>query len=190
MKKMAKKQKRYFCDSLNMFFEMHGGFVKWIVFILCIISCITTYKVISTKYAYQLEAYSEEDLIYLSEVANNIWDKENKTLSLYKIPKDVNASFNETYNGKLSITLTRDKEYLFAKWPTVYIEVSEDFKSLTQTPLSKENFVKATKLSMLILSVGIGFFLVCVMFLLIFIILFVMFIVSIINKNIAKKKIA
>ena len=188
MKEMAKKEKRYFCDWIDEFLERNGALIKWIIIILCIVSCIVAYKVISTKYAYQLESYSEDDYGYLSEVAESFWDEENKSLSLTVIPEDVNIGFDKSYNQGLEIILTKDSDYFFAKWPTVYVEISKDFDNYTITPLSRENFLRNTKTTMFITSILIGTISIVGLYVIILLIIITIFIVSSIHKKIAKKK--
>lgn len=188
MKEKAKKEKRYLCDKISKFLKLHSRLIRWSIFILCILSCIITYKVISTKYAYQLEAYSEEDYKYLSEVAESFWDEDNKTLSLAKKPKDVNLSFDQSYNSGLNITLTKDSDYFFARWPTVYVEISKDFDKYTIRTLTKEGFLLSTKMTMIIISILLGLGFVIVLYLIIGLIGFVTYIISLIHKKIVKRK--
>ena len=188
MKEKAKKEKRYLCDRLSKFLKLHSRLIRWTIIILCILSCIIAYKVITTKYAYQLDLYSEDDYQYLSEVAESFWDEDNKTLSLVKKPKDVNVSFDESYNSELKIILTKDSDYFFASWPTVYVEISKDFDKYTIRPLTKEGFLLRTKITMIIISIFLGLGFVIVLYLIIGLIGFMTYIISLIHKKIIKRK--
>ena len=188
MKEKAKKEKRYLCDKISKFLKLHARLIRWILIILIILSCSITYKVISTKYAYQLDAYSEDDYQYLSKVAESFWDEDNKTLSLTKKPKDVHLSFDQSLNSGLKITLNKDSDYFFASWPTVYIEISNDFNKYTIRPLTKEGFLLRTKTTMIISSIFLGLWFVIILYLIIGLIGFAIYVVSLIHKKIVKRK--
>ena len=188
MKEQGKKEKRYFCDWISMFLEVWSVFIRFAVIILLIVSCFISAIVIDAKYGYQLEVYSEEDHKYLSEIAESFWDKDNKSLSLAKIPEDVNVTFNESINNGLNITLTKDIGYFFAKWPTVYIEISEDFNNYTITPLSKEGFLRNTKFTMIVTSILLGLVFIIILYVTIVLIGSVIYLISLIHKKLINKK--
>ena len=175
------KERRYFCDYW--YDRTITKILKMIIIPLILIGIvgdIIGYYVIKCDYEYEFKAYSEEQYVYLADVANNVIEERN----LSAIPEDV-AKYEITKENNeiiLKFYLDNNKDAEFAKSANMTVRLSKDFNIISMEPnfSLEEEYVNSIKMR-IITYVG------TMIFFLVIIIGFLLFIISMICVVISKK---
>lgn len=169
------KQKKFFCD----YFDKYQSRLIILLLPLLIISCIISYDINHKTYLNEVQQYKEYDYTYLNEIANNIWNKNDKTLSFSNVPEDISITDFIYTKGNISFRAIEDKDFNFVSNPAVSVTISQKINKIDISPLNKKFAINKTTL--IILSICFGLLAILIPFFFIYICLVLCYEIS--NKR-------
>lgn len=156
------KEKRYFCDfwfGTALPFKHFTALIILSMIGLTIICSIISYGIISLKYAYELDSYSESTYQYLNEIADNVIS-EGQGVDLTAIPSDVVKYEIVREDGIITFkySLDNNKGMQFATSAHMTVELSENFDIVSKHPsdMSEEQYVRDIKVTMALMAFVLG----------------------------------
>ena len=173
------KEKRYFCDLE----EQKSIIVILFIILVGIIVAFISYNVLTNKFEYESDSYSEEDYEYLEKIAKNVV-KDGGSINLSAIPEDV-AYYKITANNNeiiLKLSLENNKDKVFAPSADITIKLSNKFDIIsTKTNFSsKQEYVWHIKRDIVLISIASGI-------IAFFIVIFIAIIFEVLGSTISNK---
>ena len=156
------KKKRYFCDLGEQKSNIMPIIVILFSIFLGIIVAFISYNVLTNKFEYEFDSYSEEDYEYLEKIAKNVVkDGEGINLSISAIPEDVVEYDIVCDNNEiiLKLGLENNKDKVFAPSAYITIKISNKFDIIsTKTNFSsKQEYVWYIKRDIVLISIACGY---------------------------------
>lgn len=154
------KKKRYFCDLGEQKSNIMPIIVILFSIFLGIIVAFISYNVLTNKFGYEFDSYSEEDYEYLEKIAKNVV-KDGESINLSAIPEDV-AYYKITANKNeiiLKLSLENNKDKVFAPSADITIKLSNKFDiiSTKTNSSSKQEYVWYIKRDIVLMSIACGY---------------------------------
>lgn len=161
------KEKRYFCDWFFCTAEdnkenkaLNSLFVKIVsvsIIVIEVVLSIIAYNIIFYKHHEELETYPESDYKYLDEVAEGFIDA---GFDISTIPEDVKYDiYKKEDDIIIQYCLDNNEEKEFTTPASITITLSDKGEILSKEPKhsSKEEYIRAHKLEVVLLSTLYGF---------------------------------
>ena len=144
------KEKKFFCD----YFVKYQYRLIALLLPLFLISCVISYDINHRTYLNEVQQYQEYDYTNLNEIANDIWNKNDKTLSFSNIPEDILITDFIYTKENISFRAVVNKEFNFVSNPTVNVWISQKSNEIEISSLNEKFAIKKTIL--IILSICFG----------------------------------
>ncbi len=177
------KEKRYFCDLEEQKSNIMPIIVILFIILVGIIVAFISYNVLTNKFEYESDSYSEEDYEYLKKIAKNVV-KDGESINLSAIPEDV-AYYKITANNNeiiLKLSLENNKDKVIAPSADITIKLSNKFDIIsTKTNFSsKQEYVWYIKRDIVLISIASGI-------IAFFIVIFIAIIFEVLGSTISNK---
>lgn len=123
---MKKENKQTIFRNFSNWNYYHETVIGCVLCVLWVLLCIVTCLLIHSEYGYEVNTYDEHNYEYLTEVVNNICDKNTKTLSIANIPDNVHITGGEFYSSKTDFKCVLEDNYLVISDPFVEVHISDN----------------------------------------------------------------